>query len=84
VIEEFPSQLKAAKYLEVSRYKISQYLNSGNLLNSKLGPVFLINKGQSKERSIKIQVLDINKNILDTCSSLRAAEKKILSYSYFY
>jgi hypothetical protein len=35
-----------------------------------------MDKEQLKERSIKVQVLDINKNILDTCESLRAAEKK--------
>lgn len=29
-----------------------------------------------KKRSLKIQVLDINKNILDTCKSIRTTAKK--------
>ena len=90
VIGEYPSQLKVAEYLEVSRYMVSQYLNSSNLLDSKVGPVFLIDKRQVKERSLKIQVLDINRNLLDTCNSIRATAKKYgasassLSATYLY
>ena len=44
VIGEFSSILKVAEYLDVSRQTISKYLNSGDLLDSKFGLVFLIEK----------------------------------------
>jgi hypothetical protein len=47
--------LKVSEYLGVSRAKVKTYLDSGNLLSSKLGSVLLIDAGNSKERSIKIQ-----------------------------
>lgn len=76
VIGEFTSQLKTAEYLGVNRNKVARYLNTGNLLDSDKGPVYVIDKEQIKARSIKIQVLDINRNLLDSCSSVRAAAKK--------
>lgn len=45
MIGEFNSILKVAEYLEVNRNKVSLYLKSGNLLESKIGPVLLIEKG---------------------------------------
>lgn len=76
VVGEFDSILKVAEYLEVNRNKVSLYLKSGYLLESKIGPVLLIEKGDSvSERSYKIQGLDKNPNLLDTYSSLRAAAK---------
>jgi len=58
--------------------KISLYLKSGDLLESRIGPVLLIEKeGSVSERFYKIQVLDINRNLLDTYSSLRAAAKSL-------
>lgn len=42
IIGEHPSHLKVAEYLGVSRGKVKTYLDSGNLLDSKLGPVLLI------------------------------------------
>lgn len=76
VIGEFSSILKAAEYLGVNRKTISKFLNSGNFLDSKYGLVFLIEKREVKERAYKIQVLDKNKNLLDTCSSIRATANK--------
>lgn len=76
IIGEHPSHLKVAEYLGVSRGKVKTYLDSGNLLDSKLGPVLLIDNCNSKKSSIEIQVLDANKNLLSTCSSLRLAGKK--------
>ena len=78
VIGEFNSVLKVAKYLEVNRNKVSLYLKSGNLLESRVGPVLLVEKEASvSERFYKIQVLDKNRNLLDTYSSLRAAAKSL-------
>jgi len=74
-IIESPSHLKVAEYLGVSRAKVKTYLDSGNLLDSKLGPVLLIDNCNSKKSSIEIQVLDANKNILSRCNSLRLAGK---------
>jgi len=76
IIGEFLSNLKAAEYLGVSRAKVKTYLDSGNLLDSKLGLVRLIDNSNSKQRAIEVQVLDKNKTLLDTCSSLRVAGKK--------
>jgi len=76
VIGEFTSQVKTAEYLGVSRYKIGTFLNTGNLLDSDKGPVYVIDKEQIKPRSLIIQVLDVNRNLLDTCVSLRAAALK--------
>jgi hypothetical protein len=68
--------LKAAEYLGVSRAKVKIYMDSGNLLDSKLGLVRLIDNSNSKQRAIEVQVFDKNKTLLDTCSSLRVAGKK--------
>lgn len=76
VIGEFSSQIKTAEYLGVNRNKVARYLNTGNLLDSDKGPVYVIDKVQIKARSVKVQVLDVNRNLLDTCSSIRAAAKK--------
>lgn len=76
VIGEFTSQLKIGEYLGVSRYIVGKYLDSGNLLDTKIGPVFLTNKTVLSERSVKVQVLDINRKLLDTCDSIRAAANK--------
>jgi hypothetical protein len=47
-------------------------------LESRVGPVLLVEKEASvSERFYKIQVLDKNRNILDTYSSLRAAAKSL-------
>jgi len=78
VIGEFNSVLKVAEYLEVNRNKVSLYLKSGDLLESRIGPVLLVEKGAPvSERSYKIQVLDKNRNLLDTYCSLRAAAKSL-------
>jgi hypothetical protein len=78
VIGEFNSVLKVAEYLEVNRNKVSLYLKSGDLLESRIGPVLLVEKGGPvSERSYKIQVLDKNRNLLDTYCSLRAAAKSL-------
>lgn len=72
-IEEFSSQLKAAEYLGVNRNIINKRLASGEILDSKIGPVYIQDKeGISKKK----QVLDANKNLLEVCASLRDAEKK--------
>lgn len=76
VIEEFTSQLKTAEFLGVNRNKVARYLNTGNLLDTDKGPVYVIGKEQIKARSIKIQVFDVNRNLLDSCNSIRAAAKK--------
>jgi hypothetical protein len=76
VIGEFPSMLKTAEYLNINRKTISKYLNSGNLLDSKYGPVILMDNGEIKERMYKVQVLDENRNLLDICSSIRITAKK--------
>lgn len=76
LIGEFPSISKAGEYLGINRNTISKYLNSGNLLDSKFGPVVLVSKGEIQERANKIQILDENRNLLDTCSSIRATAKK--------
>jgi len=76
VIGEFTSQLKTAEYLGVDRNKVAQYLNTGNLLDSDKGPVYVLDKEKIKARSVKIKVLDVNKNLLEVCASLRDAEKK--------
>ncbi len=76
VIGEFNSVLKVAEYLGVNRNKVSLYLKSGNLLESRLGAVLLIEtKEKVNERSYKIKVLDENRNIMATYSSLRATAK---------
>jgi len=47
-------------------------------LESRIGPVLLVEKGGPvSERSYKIQVLDKNRNLLDTYCSLRAAAKSL-------
>lgn len=76
IIADFTSQLKAAEYLGISRNRIGRYLNTGTLLDSKVGSVYITDKGQVKPRSIEIQVLDVDRNILDTCSSVRATAVK--------
>lgn len=38
--------LKAAEYLDINRKTISKYLNSSSLLDSKFGPVILVDKGK--------------------------------------
>lgn len=55
---------------------VNRYLASGKLLNSKLGLVYIKDKEEIKLRSVKVQILDINKNLLAVCSSIRAAAKK--------
>lgn len=78
VIGEFNSVLKVAEHLGVNRNKVSLYLKSGNLLETKLGPVLLVeSKENINERFYKIQVLDENRNILGTYTSLRATAKSI-------
>lgn len=78
VIEVFSSQIKAAEYLDVHRHKIKRHLDSGKVLDTKLGLVYI--KGgevsSDKPRSIKIRVYDSNKNLLEVCDSLRAASNK--------
>lgn len=76
VIGEFTSQIKTAEYLGVDRSTVARYLNTGNLLNSNKGPVYVIDKVQTKARSVKVQVLDVNRNLLDTCRSIRAVADK--------
>ena len=79
MVGEFNSRLKVAEYLEVNRNKVSLCLKSGYLLESKIGPVLLIEKGDSvSERSYKIQGLDKNPNLLDTYSSLRLRRKVLV------
>lgn len=54
VIGEFNSVLKVSEYLGVNRNKVSTYLNSGDLLESSLGSVYLLEKGDrntERERS---------------------------------
>jgi len=76
-IEEFPSQLKAAEYLGVNRYIVNSRIVSGKILDSKIGPVYIKDKeGISKTKGIQVQVLDANKNLLETCASLRYVERK--------
>lgn len=78
VVGEFNSILKVAEYIGVNRNKVSLYLKSGDLLDSRLGPVLLIKKeGPITERSYKIKVLDINRDITTAYSSLRATTKSI-------
>lgn len=78
VIGEFNSVLKVSKYLGVNRNKISLYLKSGDLLESKIGPVLLQEKvSPTNKRSYEIQVLDQDRNLLASYSSLRAAAKSL-------
>lgn len=74
----FSSHLKAAEYLDVHRHKIRRYQDSGKVLDSKLGLVYVksVAKSDNKSRSIKVRVYDSNKNLLEVCSSLRAASGK--------
>jgi hypothetical protein len=73
---EFTSQIKTAEFLGVSRNKVARYLSTGNLLDSDKGPVYVIGREEVKARCIKIQVLDADRNLLDTCNSMRAVAKK--------
>lgn len=52
VIGEFNSVLKVSEYLGVNRNKVSLYLKSGDLLESRLGFVYLLDRGErNTERS---------------------------------
>lgn len=44
-LEEFPSQLKAAEYLGVNRHFVNRRLASGEILDSRIGPVYIQDKG---------------------------------------
>jgi hypothetical protein len=78
VIGEFNSVLKVSEYLGVNRNKVSTYLKSGDLLESSLGSVYLLEKGdRNTERSFQIQVLDENRNLVSSYSSLRATAKSL-------
>lgn len=78
-LAELPSQLKAAEYLGVNRNAVANRLASGKIIDTKIGSVYIQDKGGipvlKNKRGIQIQVLDADRNLLDTCDSLRAAAK---------
>ena len=89
ILAEFDSQSKAKDFLNCSRYIVSKYQDSGKLFNSvSIGNVYITSKGQSKSSTIAVKVLNSNKELIDTCASLRETGKKYdiavstLRYSY--
>jgi hypothetical protein len=78
VIEELSSQLKAADYLGVDRKRVNRIVDTGKVLDSKLGPVYInfSEASKNKARSIKVEFYDSNNNLLEFCSSLRDASTK--------
>lgn len=74
-IGEFPSLIKAGEFLGISRMTVSNYMKSGEVYKSKYGSVTILGPEINKVRSVKIQVLDINKNLLNICNSIRETEK---------
>lgn len=57
----------------VDRRIVKKHKDSGDLLNSKIGLVYIQDKAADKKsRAMQVQVLDANKNLIEVCASVRS------------